>query len=211
MNPTETYPVLPRYVTEGLPASWLEVPAPPADFVRGDLRYRLVRADGPDVPMIWEWMNRPHTAKGWEYDWPLERWQAHIDAQFAAEYSRPIIVESAGRPMAYMEFYRMAQDVVGHHYRAAAHDLSMHLAIADLADTGRGLGSRIIGEVTDEFFLRDPLCNAVVYEPDAVNAASRRMIENNDATCLGEVQVRHRKIALYAKAREGHPLPRIEP
>lgn len=49
------------------------------------------------------------------------------------------------------------------------------------------------------------------HEPDAVNAASRRMIEKNDAGCLGEVQVRHRRIALYAKSRQGHPLPRIEP
>lgn len=203
------YPLLPRYVTDGLPESWLTVPPPPLDFSRGPHHFRPAGAQGPDVEMICEWMNRPHTAKGWEYDWPLDRWQAHLAAQLATDYSRPVVVEREGRPIAYMEFYRMAQDVVGHHYRADAYDLSMHLAIADTADTGGGLGSRLVGEVTDEFFRRDSRCNAVIYEPDSVNGASRRMIEKNGASLIGEVQVRHRHIALYAKAREGFPLPAL--
>ncbi|MEU9676639.1 MULTISPECIES: GNAT family N-acetyltransferase [Streptomyces] len=204
-----TAPVLPRYTPDGLPASWLAVPPPPTGFHRGELHFREARTDNGDIEMICEWMNRPHTAKGWEYDWPLERWDAHIRAQLRTGYSRPVVVERHGRPIAYMEFYRMAQDIVGHHYQARPHDLSVHLAIADLADTGQGLGSRIIGDITEEFLERDPACDAVVFEPDAANSASRKMIENNGASLLGEVKVRHRHIALYVRVRDGQPLPRI--
>ncbi|WP_181009453.1 GNAT family N-acetyltransferase [Streptomyces sp. SM11] len=202
-------PVLPRYATDGLPASWLAVPPPPTGLHRGELLFRDARTDNGDIEMICEWMNRPHTAKGWEYDWPLERWDAHIRAQLRTGYSRPVIVEQHGRPIAYMEFYRMAQDIVGHHYQARPHDLSVHLAIADPADTGQGLGSRIVGEITDEFLARDPACDTVVFEPDAANSASRRMIEKNGASLLGEVRVRHRHIALYARGRDGRKLPGI--
>jgi RimJ/RimL family protein N-acetyltransferase len=159
--------------------------------------------------MICEWMNRPHTAKGWEYDWPLERWTTHLRAQYETDYSRPIVVQRGEQPIAYMEFYRMAQDIVGHHYQADPHDLSMHLAIADIGETGRGLGSRIFDVVTTEFFRRDPDCRAVAYEPDAANGASRKMIENAGGRLLSELQVRHRKIALYARARPGHDLPAL--
>ncbi|GAA4657258.1 GNAT family N-acetyltransferase [Streptomyces chumphonensis] len=211
MNHADIYPVLPRHRIDGLPESWLGVPPPPTGFSREGFHFREAIADRADIEMIHAWMNRPHTAKGWEYDWPLERWEAHIKAQLATAYSRPIVVERKGRPIAYMEFYRMAQDVVGHHYQAGPYDLSFHLAIADPADTGGGLGTTLLGTVIAEFFERDPRCDAIVLEPDAANGASRRMIEKNDAVHLGDVRVRHRHIALYAKVREGRDLPRLLP
>ena len=49
------------------------------------------------------------------------------------------------RPLAYVEAYRVARDVIAEHHPIAAHDLGIHLAIGDPDRTGRGLGPECCG------------------------------------------------------------------
>jgi hypothetical protein len=69
----EGLPVLPRE----LPSLTVEVrsiAAPPTPELADPYDIRVADPDG-DAELISEWMNRPHLAEAWEYDWPPERWR----------------------------------------------------------------------------------------------------------------------------------------
>src|SRR3989442_14535294 len=94
-------PVLPRELAE-ISDAVREVGAPPTPILVSPYRLRLVDPDA-DAQMISEWMNRPHLAQAWEYDWPAARWARYLRAQLDGEYSRPFICSHRGDDFAYVE------------------------------------------------------------------------------------------------------------
>ena len=65
------------------------VPRPPTPPL--DPPYAIRVAGPAEAPLVAEWMNRPHLAQAWEYDWPVARWRSHLEAQLAGTYSLPLI------------------------------------------------------------------------------------------------------------------------
>lgn len=83
-----THPVLARELTD-LPAEIRQVAAPPVPVLKDPYSLRVARVC--DAELIAEWMNRPHLAAAWEYDWPVWRWRRHLAAQLEGSYSLPLI------------------------------------------------------------------------------------------------------------------------
>lgn len=71
--------VLPRELTAVADAVRV-VAAPQTPAVDEPFALRLVNADR-DADLLSEWMNRPHLAAAWQYDWPLSRWRRYLQAQ----------------------------------------------------------------------------------------------------------------------------------
>src|SRR4029078_6958681 len=103
-------PVLPRELTD-ISDAVRAVGAPPTPVLAAPYTIRLADADA-DADMVSEWMNRPHLAEAWEYDWPPSRWHRYLSAQLEGEYSRPFIVRFRGEAFAYIELYRAAKDSI---------------------------------------------------------------------------------------------------
>ena len=80
--------VLARELTD-LPEEIRQVPAPPVPVLKDP--YSLRVAGVGDAELVAEWMNRPHLAAAWEYDWPVARWRRHLEAQLEGAYSLPLI------------------------------------------------------------------------------------------------------------------------
>ncbi|MDF3319817.1 GNAT family N-acetyltransferase [Rhodococcus sp. C3V] len=202
MNPAAPYTLIPRYRPNG---TLVDISPPPTEFVRDEFTFRVV-SGSDDIATVHEWMNRPHNAETWGYDWPVERWSNHIAAQLDTNYSRPIIVTVDGADVAYMEFYRPSQDIIGEFYECDPHDLGLHIAIADIESSPKGRGSRLMSVVVDEFFSYDPNCKAVAFEPDASNIAVRKAVLKTGSTFIGEIPIPNREIALYLTPRPGTSL-----
>lgn len=99
--------------------------------------YGLRVAQLTDAEMLAEWMNRPHLAAAWEYDWPASRWRQHLNAQLEGTYSLPLIGSWHGTDGGYLELYWAAKDLISHYYDADPYDLGLHAAIADLSKVNR--------------------------------------------------------------------------
>jgi lysine N-acyltransferase len=201
MTQTEVDPALPRYVRDVAPEV-LAVPAPPIPVLDEPYALRVVDPSGPDTELITEWMQRPHLAKAWDQAWPAEQWRAHLQAHLATTYSRPVIVSFKDIPLAYLEFYRPAQDVIAPKYDAQPSDLGVHAAIADTTVVNRGFAPRVLPRLIAALFDLDPACQRVLFDPDVRNTGARRLCEFIRCTFLGEHDMPNRRMSLYAFERD---------
>jgi lysine N-acyltransferase len=186
--------VLARELTD-LPDDVAQIPAPPVPVV--DPPWALRVATVSDADMVAEWMNRPHLAQAWEYDWPVERWERHLRAQLDGDYSLPLIASLNGVPGAYLELYRAAKDSIAPCYDADPYDLGLHAAIADVNALNRGLAPRLLPRIIANLFTIEPRCRRVMFDPDHRNTGARRLCEFVGCRFLGEFDMSNRRMALY--------------
>lgn len=180
----------------GLPDDIRSVPAPPVPTLEQPYAVRV--ATGADAALVAEWMNRPHLAVAWEYDWPVERWRAHLQAQLDGTYSLPLIAARHGVDGGYLELYRAAKDSIARCYDAHPQDLGLHAAIADPKVVNRGLGPLLLPRLVASVFASDPDCRQVMFDPDHRNTTVRRLCEFVGCRFLGEHDMANRRMALYA-------------
>jgi lysine N-acyltransferase len=179
-----------------IPDAVRHIPRPPAPSL--ELPFGLRVAHRADAEMVSEWMNRPHLAAAWEYDWPMQRWQQHLNAQLSGTYSQPLVGSIRGADCAYLELYWGAKDIISHHYDAHPHDLGLHAAIADLALVHRGLGRLLLPRIVASVFAAEPRCRRIMFDPDHRNTTARRLCEYAGCRYLGEHDSTNRRLALYA-------------
>lgn len=173
-----------------------------------DPPFALRVAERTDAGMVSEWMNRPHLAAAWEYDWPAPRWERHLVAQLGGTYSLPLMGSIRGRDIAYLELYWGAKDLIAEHYAAEPYDLGLHAAIADPALVNRGLGLMLLPRIVASVFAVEPRCRRIMFDPDHRNTAARRVCEDAGCAFLGEHDTTNRRISLYALER---PPPAHDP
>ena len=175
---------------------------PPVPVVESPYGFRV--AERADAEMVSEWMNRPHLAETWEYDWPPERWQRHIGAQLDGTYSLPLIATLRGTECAYLEIYWAAKDLISRHYDAHPCDVGLHAAIADLNLVNRGFGPRLLPRIVASVFAQEPRCGRIMFDPDHRNTVVRRLCEYVGCRSLGEHDAPNRRMVLYALERPTH-------
>ncbi|CAN5467450.1 GNAT family N-acetyltransferase [soil metagenome] len=196
---TDVLPILPRELTD-LSDEVAAVPPPPIPVLAEPYAIRVVDP-GTDAELISEWMNRPHLAEAWEYDWPTARWQGYLRAQLAGRYSRPLIGSLRGADHGYVEVYRAAKDSIAPRYDADPYDLGLHAAIAELRIVNRGFAPILLPRLAQSLFAIEPRCRRIMFDPDYRNTAARRLCEYAGCTFLGEHDMANRRMALYAMER----------
>ena len=192
-------PILARELTE-LSDEVAAVPPPPIPLFAEPYGIRVVDPD-VDAETVSGWMNRPHLAEAWEYDWPPERWRGYLRAQPAGSYSRPLIGSLRGQEHGYVEVYRAAKDSIAPRYDADPYDLGLHAAIADLTIVNRGFGPLLLPRLTASLFQIETRCRRIMFDPDHRNTAARRLCEFAGCEFLGEHDMANRRMALYALHR----------
>ncbi|GAB3214054.1 Protein N-acetyltransferase, RimJ/RimL family [Marinactinospora thermotolerans DSM 45154] len=197
----------PRELTEGLAPEVVRAGPPPTPRLVGAITVRPVRPEGADLDLVHAWMNLPHVAEFFGQAWPRERWADELAAQAGGDYARPHLVAVDGAEVAYIELYRAARDVIAEHYPADPHDVGLHIAIGVPERIGRGLGPRIMAAVAGGLFAADPRCRRVMLEPDAANTAARRAARRAGMHLLGEVELPHKRAALFVLPRTTADLP----
>jgi lysine N-acyltransferase len=179
---------------------------PPAPAMPAPWEVRPVLAAGAELERVQRWMSAPHVAEHWAQDWDLPTWSAEVARQLAHDHSRPFTVWLDGDPLAYVEVYRVARDVVSRHVTVGAADLGVHLAMGDPTRTGKGLGRRLLVAVADGLVAAEPVCEAVWGDPAARHGAARRAFAAAGFTLSGEVDLGHKVAALMVRRRMV-PLP----
>ncbi|MFF9340543.1 MULTISPECIES: GNAT family N-acetyltransferase [unclassified Streptomyces] len=184
------------------------VPGPPLPLLRGRWTARVARAEGADLDLVHGWMRSPHIAAFWHQAWPRERWHEEIAGHLAGDAILPVLVDLDGRPVAYIEVYRVLRDRLAGHYPRSPHDLGVHIAIGERARTGKGLGRTLLRALAEGLLAADPACVRVVAEPDVNNAPSLRAFEAAGFRPSGKVGFPDKTAALMIHPRTEGDLPR---
>lgn len=163
--------------------------------------YGLRIAQCADAELVAEWMNRPHLAAAWEYDWPTSRWRRHLTAQLEGTYSLPLIGSMRDVDRAYLELYWAAKDLISRHYDVEPYDVGLHAAIADVPLVNRGFGPLLLPRIVASIFSVEPRCRRIMFDPDHRNTVVRRLCEYVGCRFLGEHETGNRRMALYALER----------
>ena len=196
---------LSREIRTALPAAVLAAGPPPRPLLPDPWGLRELRPGTADSELLVEWMARPHVREFWQQDWPSERWNRVLQAQLEGDFSRPYLVLRDGRPFAYLEVYRTCRDLVSAVYPAEPHDLGVHFAIGEVADTGCGLGRELLRVLAPALLLADPACRRVLVEPDARNLPARKMFSGAGFQFIGERDLGHKTAALLVHDRQPPP------
>lgn len=191
---------LPRELTD-ISEAVRKVPPPPIPELLPPNMIRVAHPDGADAETVAEWMNRPHLATTWEYDWPVARWRNHLRAQVDGAYSRPLILSIDRVDRGYLEIYRAAKDSISRSYDSRPYDLGLHGAIADEELVHRGLGALMLRKVIASLLVKEPACQRIMFDPDHRNTTVRRLCESLGCEFLGEHDMVNRRMALYALER----------
>lgn len=185
------------------------VPAPPLPVFPEPYSVRFADPDG-DAELISEWMNRPHLAETWRYNYPADQWRQHLSNQFAGNYSRPYVININERPMAYMELFRAAQDEIANLYRADPYDVGLHIAFGEFEMLKSGHGAPLFFGLVEGLFAIEPQCRRLMGDTHAdANSLGRRAWEHRGGAFLGQHYIPKwdQRIALFAWPRTPEDIP----
>jgi len=135
-----------------------------------------------DLPAVAAWLRLPHVARWWTPDTTAEAEIARYRERVRPG-SRPathmLMVTLDAVPAGWCQWYRWADypadaDAIG----ARDGEIGIDYAIGDPARVGQGVGTTLIATLTTEIRRHHPGAGLLA-DPDAANAASRRVLEKN--------------------------------
>jgi RimJ/RimL family protein N-acetyltransferase len=133
-----------------------------------------------DLPLVTGWLSAPHVAP-----WYLAGSSVEAEAEdlrrsvSGGEQVHVLIVSEEERPVGWCQWYlcdvdpQWAADI-----GAGPGDVGIDYAIGDSTRVGQGVGTVLIGALVGQVRAHHPRC-VVMSDPDARNAASRRVLEKN--------------------------------
>jgi aminoglycoside 6'-N-acetyltransferase len=147
------------------------------------IRFRPMAED--DLPAIAAWLELPHVARWWTADTTAEAELAEYRQRVSAagdEADRATIMLMVlldDVPVGWCQWYRWADypaDAAAMGARAG--EIGIDYAIGDPDRIGRGVGTELIAGLVAEVRREHPGAGFLT-DPDAANAASRRVLEKN--------------------------------
>lgn len=135
--------------------------------------FRRLTAD--DIPMLHEWMRRPHVAEWWNGERTLDEVRAtYLPRTAHASDAKAYVALLDDRPAAYIQSY-LAIDF-GTGWWPGQHDhgvLGIDQFIADVENIGSGLGTTLVREFTAMLF-EDPAIHRIQVDPSPDNGRAIR-------------------------------------
>jgi aminoglycoside 6'-N-acetyltransferase len=179
-------------------------PAPTPRFTAAQVGFRPVTSE--DFPMLWEWRHRPHVEPWWE-SWAPKAYEASVEeltAQVAGtKPGQPYLVTVDGRPVGYIEGYRLSQDPEYWNALNLGHDaVGADVYIVDTDYLHQGLGPLAVGlfylKMMDETGLEHALIDPETRNKSAIRAYEKagftfhRDIELGDPPSLDHIMLADR-------------------
>ncbi|NBD07923.1 GNAT family N-acetyltransferase [Corallococcus sp. c25j21] len=140
-------------------------------------RFTYLRLTQADLPMLAEWLARPHVAEWWGAPPTLDELRQDLEVDIAADVSWQYIARLDGRPVGFIQAYdvmRADPDWWREETDPGARGIDQFLAHAE--QLGQGLGTRLVGQFIAKLF-EDPAVTKVQTDPSLDNARAIRAYE----------------------------------
>ena len=158
-----------------------------------DVVVRRMRDEDEDYRRIAEWRNLPHVRRWWDPDLPPptpDGVKKELQPDTAPGGSSvACIIEQAGEPVGYFQFYRWASYVddaveVGIPFDDSTFGLDIF--IGEPESVGRGLGTRVV-DMMSSYFLQEAGASSVALTTDIGNQSAQRCYEKAGFEKIREV------------------------
>jgi RimJ/RimL family protein N-acetyltransferase len=127
-----------------------------------------------DLPLLHEWMGRPHVREWWHGEMSLEDVRDKYLPRIAAGSGRPYLAYLDGQAVGYIQSYVAAEVGRGWWPDCADHGvLGIDQFLADAARLGKGLGRRMASQFAHRLF-REAGATQIQVDPDPSNARAIR-------------------------------------
>ncbi|MEO6602966.1 MAG: GNAT family N-acetyltransferase [Polyangiaceae bacterium] len=144
--------------------------------MRPSFTFRPLTRD--DLPLLHEWLNRPHVAEWWEgatsFEYVEQTHGADLDSNVIWQY----IADLEGASVGYVQLYRVmgaAPDWWQDETDPGARGVDQYLA--NEAQLGRGLGSEMVRQFLERTFETDPSVTKIQTDPSPRNGRAIRAYE----------------------------------
>jgi RimJ/RimL family protein N-acetyltransferase len=134
-----------------------------------------------DLPLMHEWLQRPHVKRWWDPRETLAEVEAHYAPRIAGDDPVDLwLALENGRPIAFLQTYLQDDTTAG-----------IDLFVADESRIGKGLGSELIRRFVDEVVFARARTTACIADPEHANVASIRAFEKAGFVRVGDLDERH--------------------
>ncbi len=151
-----------------------------------ELRFDPVRED--ELPMLREWMRRPHVAQWWATPSMEELRAGSVPGAGDPGTARSFIARQGDRPIGFLQCYVVVG--AGDGWWEGETDpgaRGVDLFLADPAALGRGLGNAVLRAFVERLF-SDPAVTTIQADPDPRNRRAIRCYARAGFRPVGEVQ-----------------------
>jgi aminoglycoside 6'-N-acetyltransferase len=136
-----------------------------------------------DLPLVAGWLREPDVARWWLQDETeqaqLQEYADRLAGRGDAATTLLIVVQRGHGPVGWCQWYRWDDyPDEARELQANPGEVGLDYALGESGATGRGLGTAMIAALVQEVRSHHPGCGVLV-EPEAANAASRRVLERN--------------------------------
>lgn len=157
-----------------------------------------------DLPLLHEWLNRPHMLEWWSGEQSLEDVrQKYLPRIAEADDARPFLALLDGRPVGYVQWYSVSEgrddwwpD------RPGPGVLGIDQFLADGDRLGRGLGTAMVRQFTARLFA-DPEIREIRVDPRPDNARAVRCYEKVGFRTVGPITTPDGPALMMVLDREG--------
>ena len=153
------------------------------------MHMRFVRITEKDLPLLAEWLNRPHVAEWWGGGATLAGTRAELLPQTVhAPTVVPYLAYSDEIPLGYIQSYVAVESEDG--WWAGRHDPGVRgidQFLADLARLGQGLGTQMVRAFSQLLFA-DPLVTRIQADPSPNNRRAIRCYEKAGFRRAGQIK-----------------------
>jgi RimJ/RimL family protein N-acetyltransferase len=161
--------------------------------------------DWGDLPMLCEWIARPHVSEWWDAAPSLAECQAEYGPLISGEVShRAYVALIDGAPLGFIQSYVPAE-CHGEGWWLDEHDPGVRgidQFLSEAGQLGRGLGTAMVREFADRLF-DDPAVTRVQTDPSPLNARAIRCYEKAGFRAIREVETLDGPALLMYRDRSG--------
>jgi RimJ/RimL family protein N-acetyltransferase len=153
-----------------------------------------------DLPMLLEWLNRPHVAEWWDSERSLDEVRVHyLPDSKSPDDADPYIALIDGRPAAYIQSYVHGAGVIG-----------IDQFLANPEDLGRGLGTALVTDFTKHLFA-NPEVTRIIVDPSPKNPRAIRCYEKSGFRFVENITTLNGPAYLMAIERSRSPASPVAP
>ena len=147
---------------------------------RGAGRYAFRAVEESDLPMLADWLSKPHNTQWWKDDAAASVGEIRQAMDDIA--TEPLIVELDGQPIAYLQSYDPHLEDDHPYQDQPTGTLGLDISIGPAELLGKGHGSAIIAQFSEMLFAEGT--PRIVIDPDPANARAIRAYEKAGFTAF---------------------------